>query len=186
MAVSTKTAKIVWGASAGVCAFPDCRKELVIEAKHSDDEALVGDLCHIVASSSMGPRGESDLEPEERDKADNLILLCKVHHKCIDDQPNYYSVEKLKEMKKNHENWVKKSLVSPQKLCSPFVLFELAYNIFWLEEHSKFLSNSPLAYSIEYRNYIFQILNRCNKAIKSIDIESDRVKELINEMRWFN
>jgi hypothetical protein len=40
----------------------------------------------------------------------NLILLCKEHHKCIDSDENYYTIEKLLEIKMNHENWVRDNL----------------------------------------------------------------------------
>ena len=48
--------------------------------------------------------GNSPLTYEERNKYDNLILMCKVHHKIIDDQPNTYTVEVLKSMKAAHIN----------------------------------------------------------------------------------
>jgi hypothetical protein len=83
-----KTQKMLWGRAANRCSFPGCRRELVIDATETDDEALVGDACHIVGDSADGPRGNSSLTDEERDKYANLLLLCKVHHKEIDDQQN--------------------------------------------------------------------------------------------------
>ncbi|OWK45158.1 transposase [Fimbriiglobus ruber] len=44
------------------------------------------------------------------DEYNNLILLCKVHHKKVDDQPETYPIEKLREMKAAHERWVKERL----------------------------------------------------------------------------
>jgi hypothetical protein len=103
---------MLWGRSANRCSFQSCRTELVISATETDDESLIGDECHIVAKSTDGPRGGSTLTPDQRDKYENLILLCVLHHKLIDNQPNTYSVERLHQMKNDHENWVRNSLVS--------------------------------------------------------------------------
>ncbi len=64
----------------------------------------------MVATSPDGPRGESPLTQEQRDKFANLLLLCNVHHKQIDDQPNAFPVSKLIELKTNHEQWVRTQL----------------------------------------------------------------------------
>ena len=81
-----------------------------------DDESLVGEACHIVAQKVDGPRGVSPLTVEQRDKNANLILLCNIHHKQIDDQFNTYSVSKLEELKTQHESWVRTQLgFDPQK-----------------------------------------------------------------------
>ena len=47
---------------------------------------------------------------DEIDDYENLILLCKVHHKMVDDQPNTYTVGVLKNLKKKHEKWVRETL----------------------------------------------------------------------------
>lgn len=110
MAITLKTRKMLWGRAANRCAFESCRKELVIDATETDDESLVGEECHIVGKSSDGPRGDSPLTNEQRDKYDNLVLFCAVHHKVIDDQPGEYNVERLHQLKKSHERWVRESL----------------------------------------------------------------------------
>lgn len=84
--------------------------ELVMDSSETDDESIVGEACHIVAQSGEGPRGKSDLTPEQREKFANLILLCNVHHKQIDDQPNTYAVDDLKKIKSEHECWVTQRL----------------------------------------------------------------------------
>ena len=81
-----------------------------MDATETDDESLVGEACHIVAQSVDGPRGSSLLNAEQRDKYANLILLCNIHHKQIDDQFNDYPVSKLKELKAQHESWVRTQL----------------------------------------------------------------------------
>lgn len=110
MAITLKTRKMLWGRAANRCAVAACRRELVIDATETDDESLIGEECHIVAESSDGPRGASPLTSEQRDKYSNLILLCAVHHKVIDDQLGEYTVERLNQMKHDHERWVCESL----------------------------------------------------------------------------
>jgi hypothetical protein len=50
------------------------------------------------------------LTEEERDDYENLLLLCKVHHKQIDDQPTSYPVDRLNDMKRAHESRVREAL----------------------------------------------------------------------------
>jgi len=90
--------------------MPECRKILVMDATETDDESLIGEECHIIARKKDGPRGKSELSTEQRDKYNNLLLLCRNHHKVIDDQPSEYSVEKLHSIKDQHEKWVRESL----------------------------------------------------------------------------
>jgi hypothetical protein len=107
MTISLKTHKMLWGRAANRCAFKECRKVLVIDATETDDESLIGEECHIVAESSNGPRGNSSLTQEQRDKYENLILLCAIHHKIVDNQPGHYSIEYLHQLKSDHEGWVR-------------------------------------------------------------------------------
>ena len=47
---------------------------------------------------------------EERDRYSNLLLLCRNHHKIVDDHPEKYTVESLHRIKQEHESWVRNSL----------------------------------------------------------------------------
>lgn len=105
MTITLKTHKMLWGRSGNRCAFPECRKILVEDETETDNESIIGDEAHIVAKEENGPRGKSTLTQEQRDKFDNLILLCKNHHKVVDDQPVKYSVEMLTQMKRAHIEW---------------------------------------------------------------------------------
>ncbi len=116
MAIRLKTRVILWGRAAACCSFPGCNHDLVMDATETDDESLVGDIAHIVAESEDGPRGKSDVGPEERNEYPNLILLCKIHHKLVDDQPSTYTVEKLHEFKRAHEGKIR-SVHSPDDLA---------------------------------------------------------------------
>jgi hypothetical protein len=73
---------------------------------------VLGEIAHIVAESPSGPRGDSPMTAEERNRYENLILLCNQHHQLIDSKEALakYTVERLKAMKQAHEEWVQRSL----------------------------------------------------------------------------
>lgn len=103
MGITTKTLKMLWGRSASLCAFPGCtREELIEESTSLDSASIVGDNAHIRSEKPDGPRYDSNYPIEDIDNYENLILLCKVHHKIIDDQVSTYTVEVLEKMKQDH------------------------------------------------------------------------------------
>lgn len=101
---------MLWGRSANRCTI--CRVELVVNRTDTDDESLIGDECHIIAKEITGSRGTTQIDEARRDYYENLILLCKNHHKQVDDQPDKFTVEKLHEIKRNHESWINSSLAT--------------------------------------------------------------------------
>jgi HNH endonuclease len=108
MAITDKTRKILWGRSGNRCTT--CRRELVIDATSADDESVVGEECHIVSRQGQGPRHDSNFPEEHIDDPENLVLLCRVHHKMVDDQFETYTAELLRTLKQNHEKWVSSTL----------------------------------------------------------------------------
>ncbi|MFE3861103.1 HNH endonuclease [Streptomyces goshikiensis] len=108
MAITEKSIKVLWGLSGGRCAI--CRTPLVLPGEvAADDHAVVGDMAHIVAHSMGGPRGGVPFAGD-RDHHSNLVLLCRVHHKVVDDQVNGWTVERLHQQKAIHEAWVAETL----------------------------------------------------------------------------
>jgi hypothetical protein len=97
--------KKLWGRSGNRCAFPDCNTELVASGSTAD---ILGEMAHIIASSTGGPRGESDIPQEERDDYDNRILFCPTHHTLVDKNRTEWTVEELHKIKEEHENKVRK------------------------------------------------------------------------------
>lgn len=110
MSVSLKTQKILWGRAAARCAMPECRRQLVEDISETDDPTLVGENCHIVAEKDGGPRSDPETSVDDRNRYGNLILLCNVHHKIIDDNEAVWTVDRLKALKAEHETWVQQSL----------------------------------------------------------------------------
>lgn len=126
MAISDKARKTLWGRSGNRCAI--CRRELVIEGTPIDDESVVGDECHIVSAKQNGPRYTSSFPVSKIDEQSNLILLCRVHHKMVDDQVETYTVEVLSKLKANHEKWVSTSLTE-EKPVPPVRIRRIKENI---------------------------------------------------------
>jgi hypothetical protein len=113
MSISDKTRKVLWGRSGNRCAI--CKNELVIDSSEQDDESVIADECHIISANPNGPRRDPSYPADKLDSYDNMILLCRTHHKMVDDQTATFSADILREMKSNHEVWVSQKLTENQK-----------------------------------------------------------------------
>lgn len=102
MAISERTRKILWVTAGGRCSI--CRVQLVTDGTDTDDPSVSGEEAHIVAQARSGPRGD---EVAAADSYDNLILLCRKDHKRIDDQVGYYTADRLRQIKRSHEDWIR-------------------------------------------------------------------------------
>jgi hypothetical protein len=98
--------KILCLKSGNCCALPECRQKLVINKISSDKESIIGEMAHISGEKPSAARYDKNMTEKERNCYENLILVCSNHHKVIDDQLQTFTVEKLYEIKKNHEQWV--------------------------------------------------------------------------------
>lgn len=103
MTISDRTRKILWVKAGGRCSI--CRVQLVTEGTEVDDPSVFGEEAHIVGKGKNGPRSRATAS--DIDSYDNLILLCRKHHKQIDDQVGHYTVERLNSIKREHEDWIK-------------------------------------------------------------------------------
>ena len=101
MPITARTRKILLIKAGGRCSI--CKEQLVTEGTDTNDPSVFGQEAHIIAEAPNGPR---HAYLPEYDVYYNLILLCSKHHKQIDDQVGYYTVERLKEIKRQHEEWV--------------------------------------------------------------------------------
>jgi len=104
--------KLLWGWAAGRCSFPGCRYELPVEKTSKDPAAVISEIAHIVASSESGPRADASVAAKDRDRYENLILLCPTHHTQVDKQPNTYTSDDLRSWKRDHEQWVREQLTA--------------------------------------------------------------------------
>jgi len=115
MSINQKDIKILWAKSAGRCSI--CKQELSVDSHSSPSSiTLIGENCHIVGDKlNSGPRHQSNLSEEDRDRYPNLILLCSNHHNEIDGDTTKYSIEYLHQIKADHEIWVQTALTQNQE-----------------------------------------------------------------------
>lgn len=97
-AIPARVWRLLYAHSGNRCAFPGCSAPIF-----EDSAQLTGECCHIEAYSPQGTRYNASQTDEERNQADNLMLLCSRHHKIIDGNPIDYTVAALHDMKAQHE-----------------------------------------------------------------------------------
>lgn len=107
MSISDKVRKELWSKSGNKCAI--CHIDLFSDGL--DDSYNIGEECHIISERPNGPRHLNGIN--DYDTYNNLILLCRNHHKEIDDPVNIkkYSIEFLHEIKNKHNKWVRQRLL---------------------------------------------------------------------------
>ncbi|HME69733.1 MAG TPA: SAVED domain-containing protein [Myxococcota bacterium] len=89
----------------GRCGFDGCNRYL-LEHDPTGAPGNFAEMAHIYAFAGAGPRGGQLGRPTEVHALSNLILLCPICHKLVDDQPYRYTVEVLKRFKQAHEERV--------------------------------------------------------------------------------
>lgn len=104
MSLSVHDRKILWTKAWNRCSYnygqEHCDEELVklVNGK----PVLMGDECHIVGEKPDSPRYVAGFP--EIDSYNNRILMCKKHHKIIDENESEYTAEILLKMKRSHED----------------------------------------------------------------------------------
>lgn len=93
--------KRLFARSGNICAFRGCGCIL-----YGDDGTSEGQICHIEGLKKGSARHNPDQSKKKRNAYENMIALCKKHHKEVDDDPEKYTVAYLKEMKQEHEERV--------------------------------------------------------------------------------
>jgi hypothetical protein len=94
---SHPTIKRIFAMSHNLCAHPNCGQPLV------RDGVVVGEVCHIKGEKPTAARYDENQTDEERHAYENLIGMCRPHHKIIDSDEDAYPKERLYEMKRQHE-----------------------------------------------------------------------------------
>lgn len=101
MAISSRSRKILWSRAHDRCAL--CRTPLTRDRADGSID-VVGVEAHIIARSVGGPRGRST-GATDIDGYDNLLLVCPNDHQRIDQDPEWFTVERLRGIKAAHERW---------------------------------------------------------------------------------
>lgn len=137
--ISTKDQKILCAKSGNRCAMPDCQKVLVVDGNAQDSASLVAEMAHIKGEKANAARYDANMPDIDRNKYENLILVCPSCHKKMDDQPNTYSVDKLIGIKQSHEKWI---IESTQKEIMAVTFAELSVVTKYLMSGQTSQSNS--------------------------------------------
>jgi hypothetical protein len=95
--VSIATTKRLFAVSGNCCAFPKCPHTLIHDGKPT------GRICHIRGKRPGSARYDPSMTDIERNAFDNLILMCPIHHDVVDDDEASYTVERLTQIKADHE-----------------------------------------------------------------------------------
>ncbi len=106
MSLSTHDRKILWAKAGNNCSYnydeQNCDELLAIN--NGKDMSLIGDEAHIVGGKPGSARYEENFA--QVDTCKNRILLCKKHHKLVDDNEGIYTVDALNKMKNTHEKQI--------------------------------------------------------------------------------
>lgn len=105
LAPTSETLRRLFLTSGNLCAYPGCAHLLMNEAG-----VFIAQLCHIEAAEKGGQRFNRLMSNEQRRAFENLLMLCHAHHKITDDVDEY-PVERLKQIKADHE----KRFSNPQR-----------------------------------------------------------------------
>jgi hypothetical protein len=106
--ISNQETLRLWVAAGGRCEYRGCN-EYLLEDELTGYELNLAERAHIVgATTGAGsPRGQAPLDPALRNDEPNLMLLCRIHHRLIDQLVAEHGVEGLRAMKREHEERVR-------------------------------------------------------------------------------
>ncbi|GJM12271.1 MAG: hypothetical protein DHS20C12_06740 [Pseudohongiella sp.] len=172
-----KDIKILWGRAGNRCSI--CKLELTPDGK----KETLGEMAHIVAKSVDGPRGNSDLNKSERDEYRNLILLCPTHHSDIDKNHQDWTIDKLLQIKKGHEEWVSEQLaegrISVTKIDNDAFLESRAdaWTKMCRDHVGVIVSITPLRISDKI---IDSLSEESLRVLKSATLPAERVQQRVN------
>ncbi len=71
-----------------------------------DQGSVIGVICHIHGQRPGSARYIAQLSPTFVHSLDNLVLLCPIHHKQVDDHEDTYTADWLRQRKAEHEGRV--------------------------------------------------------------------------------
>jgi hypothetical protein len=99
--------------AAYMCSNDTCRTLTVMPSSEPEKSVKTGRAAHICAAASGGPRFEPTQSPNERSSIHNAIHLCATCADIIDKDERNYPAERLRQMKRQHEEWVTRADITP-------------------------------------------------------------------------
>jgi hypothetical protein len=119
--ISLPTTKKLFALSRNVCSFPKCSVPLI-----ETSGTVTGEICHIRAKSKGFARYDENQTKLERNSFENLILMCRMHHKAIDSEPETYTTDILLDMKSHHESSNFRTIEEEDTFFAKILLNDLA------------------------------------------------------------
>lgn len=106
--IPLKVKQDLWFAAHGRCEFTGCNKPLYVHGVTMNG-CNISNYAHIIGDSENGPRGDKALSRKLAQDPSNLILLCPECHRLIDQEgKDKFTVEILRNMKKEHEERIER------------------------------------------------------------------------------
>ncbi|MBT9559391.1 MAG: SAVED domain-containing protein [Myxococcales bacterium] len=96
----------LWVVAGGRCERRGCNKYLLGNQAIGDHTLYpLGEVAHNVPRSARGPRSGDELAIERRNDIENLLLLCPMCHKTVDEalKTGEFTVDQLRDQKREHE-----------------------------------------------------------------------------------
>lgn len=172
LAPKLEVVRALFARSGNQCAFPGCTQPLV-----SNKNKFIGQICHIEAAMPNGERYNENQNDEERRAYDNLLIMCYPHHIETDDVEEY-PVERLTQIKLDHESTFEKSNFK----IDESELYKLVSEMdkYWGDiERLNTIDHTfeELAFSIDAKGSFFDILCSARKATDWIEKLLDRLEK---------
>jgi hypothetical protein len=99
------------------------RSQTIGDLASGKRNAKFGYHAHIIGSSKRGPRGDELLSAQLAKSPDNVMLLCDEHHRIADGFEDDYSIRTLRDMKREHEEWISAVISLSQSSRSEILQF---------------------------------------------------------------
>ena len=165
----------------GFCSNPNCRITTIGPNDNPNKKTSIGQAAHITAASPNGPRYNDSLSKDERGSYDNGIWLCNNCAKCIDADPERYTVALLRKWKADAEHEQYCRLIGIEK--NNIDKYELKKSYKAINKKLKQLQNiieyAYLYYKENFNSYDFYIID------EEIAIKSHLHKETLKEIYTF-
>ncbi len=174
--------RALFARSGNQCAFPGCTQPIM-----NNKNKFIGQVCHVEAALTGGERYNAASNDEFRRSYANLLILCYPHHIETDDVDEY-SVERLVQIKNEHEQIFEKDDFKIDEA----ELVKLSHEMekYWgdierLNNVDHIYADSGLAMEVNGDNSFFEIIKSAYNAVDGIKGLLDRFhasdENLINE-----
>lgn len=140
MSISNPEIKKLYGLAAGRCSI--CKINVF------DNEVHIGEMAHIIAKSTSGARGNEKLA-SNRNSYENLILLCANHHTEVDQNPSYYTVERLHKIKSEHESNIASHFELPKERLNDISFLKLFMRFVPFTQLRYFTEHLPVSVNLK-------------------------------------